>query len=99
MATTPHLKIPFEVNDGQVAVVEQDSIDDVTGCVFSVLATERGTRPELPEFGLADPTFRLGGVDLDELRDVVEEWEPRAEVFTEAQWDQLLEEVRVRVGV
>lgn len=99
MATTSHFAVPFAVTDGRVAVVEQDTIEDVTQSVFVLLATEQGTYQPLPELGLADPTFRLGGVDLDELAAVVEEWEPRAESLTEAQWEGLLQKVKVRVGV
>jgi phage baseplate assembly protein W len=99
VADVPHFAVPFTVTDGKAAVVEQDSIDDVTQSVFVLLATEQGTYQPIPDLGIEDPTFRLNGVDLDELAAEVEEFEPRAELLTETQWDGLLQEVKVKVGV
>lgn len=97
----PKFRWPFQMqplNQG-AAVVEQDSVQEVAQCVYAILATEEGTRPELPDFGLEDSAFKLGGLDLELIRDVAEEWEPRADLLTESTWSQLLQEVKVRVGV
>lgn len=77
--------------------VEQDSKDEIAQCLFAIFATQPGDRTELPEFGLASQLFRMGGVDLDELREAVEEWEPRADVLTETEFEGLAQRVKVTV--
>lgn len=97
----PKLRVPFSMGVGskmRAQVVEQDSIDEVAACVYAVLATKRGERDEEPSFGIEDQAFRQGGADLDEIHSAVESWEPRADILTEAQFDQLVQYVEVRVG-
>ena len=95
--TTPHLAHPFTLTARGARVVEQDSREEVLQCVWAVLATEPGSRPEEPSFGYPDPLFLAGGVDFDELRAVVGTWEPRADLLTEAEWDGLRERVKVSI--
>lgn len=94
----PHLRHPFQIINGKSAVVDQDSTQEIAQSVYAVLATEPGDRDENPTFGFESQLFVKGGVDLDELQRVVEESEPRASILTEAQWDGLLETVRVEVS-
>ena len=61
-----------------MAVVEQDSNEDVANCVEAIVRTRPGDRDELPAFGIADPLFQQVPIDTDLLVDQVEEWEPRA---------------------
>ena len=77
--------------------VDQDSKDEIAQCVYAILATEPGTRTELPEFGFASQLFRQGGVDLEELRQAVEEWEPRAQILTESEFEGLVQRVKVTI--
>lgn len=54
----PHLKWPLELlPDGSLAVVEQDTIEDVQQCVFVLRETPIGSRPLAPKVGTIDPTF------------------------------------------
>jgi len=79
MTDSPHFLFPFQLGpDGHVAEVEQDSIDDVAGCVQAILLTPRGHRDDLPEFGTVDPAF-LSPPDTEGQREAITEWEPRAE--------------------
>lgn len=77
---TPHLAFPLDLSAGSAAVTEQDSLDEIVDCVEVILLTPRGTRDDQPDFGLADPTFRMNGVDLSEIEGTVSQWEPRADV-------------------
>jgi phage baseplate assembly protein W len=77
MTDLPHFSYPFRFATPQVAVSEQDSLDEITDCVQVILLYPQGSRPELPAFGLPDPTFSPR-VDTDEIRSVIAEWEPRA---------------------
>src|SRR5213595_348582 len=60
MADVPHLAWPFRFASRRLVQVEQDSIEDVQQSVHAYLATQRGTRPLNPEFGVEDPTFGPG---------------------------------------
>lgn len=85
---TPHLSLPFQLaSDGRsVSVEEQDSIEEIRDCVELTLRYPTGHRPELPEFGTPDLTFRQAaadGLDLADVEAVVATWEPRVEVLIE----------------
>lgn len=81
-AELPHFALPLRF-DGHAVVVEQDSFDDVAMCVEAAARTERGTRLELPEFGVPDQLFVGGELDAEELRSALVESEPRAEAFAD----------------
>lgn len=95
--SVPKLRIPFEVGPRGAKTVEQDTPQEIAQCVYAILATQPGERTELPEFGFASQLFRQGGVDLEELRQAVEEWEPRAEILTESEFEGLVQLVKVTV--
>lgn len=77
----PHLAWPFrfDATRRRLAVVEQDTIDDVQQNVHAYLNTDRGERSLSPDFGLADPTFGPG-VDTVLLASEIEQAEDRAVV-------------------
>jgi hypothetical protein len=95
----PKLAFPFRMsrigNRFGAAQVDQDTNEEIAASVFVVLATERGDREDDPEYGLDDPTFI--GVDLEELREVVADGEPRAELLSDEELNGLVQEVTVRV--
>lgn len=100
MAEIPHLALPFRVERGRAAVVEQDSDEDVEQCVEAVLRYRPGERPEAPDFGTPDQTHRQGGADLQELADAVSRWEPRAHaVARDAGTDELGMAQRVQIAI
>lgn len=77
-ADVPHFALPFRFTSPHAAVVEQDSIDEIADCVLAVMLCPYGYRVELPEFGLPDPVFSTPHVDVVQMRQAVELWEPRA---------------------
>jgi phage baseplate assembly protein W len=89
----PHLRWPFRLTAGAdipgqvphapLALVEQDSIDDVRQSIHLLLRTPPGSRPLAPRVGVHDPTF-TAGVDADQLAAQLEELEPRARVTVSA---------------
>jgi phage baseplate assembly protein W len=89
----PHLRWPFRLTEGAdlpgqvphapLALVEQDTLDDVRQCVHLLLRTPPGARPLAPEVGVPDPTFTRG-VDADQLGALLEELEDRARVTVRA---------------
>lgn len=101
MPDVPHFDLPFRWDStGHVAVVEQDSVDDVANCVEAVVRTRVGERDEHPNFGSPERLFGELPVTTEELRAAIERWEPRAGLLIEAapdRLDDLLTRVRIRV--
>lgn len=88
---TPHFAVPFRAENGSVAQVEQDSVEDIEDCVEAVLRTPEGSRVEVPDFGIPDATFEQLGPDLSAKTYLaaVDEWEPRAHLLGEARLAEL----------
>jgi phage baseplate assembly protein W len=100
-AQIPHFSFPFRFERRGAAVVEQDSLEEIEHCVMVLLATRRGSRVELPDYGIDDPTF-LKHMDLDAIEAAISEWEERADVLLEDRPDAISELVRhlqVTVGI
>lgn len=95
----PKLRVPLQMRNGRLALVEQDSQDNVAACVYALLATERGSRLEDPDFGVEDPTFATMPVDVDEWLEQIAAYEPRAEVQTAQEVGDLIGAVLVEVGL
>lgn len=99
----PHLSVPFRLapSGAYVEVDDQDSPEEVRGCVYNILVTPLGHREELPEFGVVDPTFRTASATLEDVQAAVEQWEDRAPIVFEEDpdyLDVLVRRVRVTVG-
>jgi hypothetical protein len=78
----PHFGYPFKFGvDRHVAVVEQDTIEDVCNCLAVAFLTENGFRPEVPTFGVPWQVFETQPLDLEMLIGEVQEWEDRAEMI------------------
>ncbi len=76
---TPHFALPFRFAGTSVAVVEQDSPDNIAMCVEAVCRYRQGDRPEEPNFGRPkDLEFAKGALDLEALSKQISESEPRA---------------------
>jgi phage baseplate assembly protein W len=93
VASVPHLATPFRIVNGAIAVVEQDSVEEIEDCVESILRTFVGTRIDAPDFGIPDETFRQQtpstGAEL--YIAAIEAQEPRAHVLGRARLTQLAE--------
>ena len=74
-----HVAWPLRLSAGGLAVVEQDTLDDVTQCVSVLLHTQVGARVLEPDFGIEDPTFS-DGLDVDEVVEAAADYEPRAAI-------------------
>jgi phage baseplate assembly protein W len=99
IVSIPHLALPFRIENGRAATVEQDTDEEVLQCVQVIVSTMQGQRVELPDFGIPDPAFT---VDVDEAAILAElnEWEPRALILFSDQpnvQDELLREVTLQV--
>lgn len=78
MPGIPHLDFPMRLTTGgQFATVDQDSDAELVACIALLLAYPRGSRPDVPNFGVPEQLFLQGGVNLDEIRAALEDYEPR----------------------
>lgn len=100
----PHFSLPFRFKTSAgvkvVAVVEQDSYDEIFDAVEVIVRYPRGSQAGFEDFGVTDQTFASPRYDHDLLRAEIEEWEPRAEAVIEEEplrFADLIERVRVDV--
>lgn len=91
------LKWPLAVSPtGSLAAVEQDSDDDIEQAIRAILGYRVEDRWDLPEMGMADPSFEEMPVDLSAIREVLDRHEPRAHVLLDG-GDELLEDMVTEV--
>lgn len=91
----PHFAFPFNFAESagtkSVAVIEQDTDEEIMACVQVIIRTIKGEREDLVDFGVTPQEFRQGGIDIELLRNEILEWEPRAEILIEARGVEWLE--------
>jgi len=97
----PHLQMPLSFATGpdgpRMQVVEQDSDEELTQCVETILRYPLGFRQELPEFGITDPVMRENGADVQEMVRAVTEWEPRVSAIASQELEELLTHITMEV--
>lgn len=98
MADIPHFKSPFRVVGRSAQVIEQDSDENLLGCVSTILRTDRGSRHELPEFGVDDLPFEEPEAIQDMVLEAVREWEPRVQAMARTELEDLVARVEVSIG-
>lgn len=75
----PHIAFPFAYEaDGSLAVVEEDSVEEVAACVANIAICPQGYRLDAPDFGVPDPSFATLPIDPDSLQHAIAKSEPRA---------------------
>lgn len=82
--SVPHFNVPLRYVNGAPTVNEQDSPADIAACVYAVVATEQGSRDEMPDFGLADPTLTQEPIPAAILLAQISQQEPRAPLLVDA---------------
>lgn len=97
MPRTPKLKMPFSIPGAEAAVVEQDSVTEVTQNVEALLRTPVGSRIDEPEYGIPELTFREATpyIENGDLAEAIAEWEPRAST---ALSEEDIEDMFVRIN-
>ena len=103
MTDIPHFDLPFRfLSTGHAAVAEQDSEEDVINCVTAIARTTRGSREDLPSFGIDDQTFARIPLDTAAMLEQILEQEDRAHILIDQAndtHDQLSQIVRVNVSI
>ena len=103
MDDIPHLALPLRVVGDAFDVVQQDTLDEVITNVRVVASFEIGYREDKPEFGIPEQAPADLPLNLQDLEETIESWEPRAAVrATEAPYnpaDPLTDRVRLAVAM
>lgn len=88
---SPHFDLPFRFENGIISVVEQDSYDDVTNCVETILRYRKGFRllDNKANFGIDAPEFEMAPIDINLIFDNILDQEPRARVTVTEEIDRL----------
>ena len=98
----PHLASPFRVVNGAVAVLEQDSIDEIAQCVEVLVSTLVGQRIEVPTYGIPNPVFgQEDGRTSPAIAAAIKKWESRASAaVTDAanDVDELVRNIKINLG-
>lgn len=81
--TIPHFQVPFNIvttgNEVGAVVVDQDTLEEVTACVTAICDCPIGACPQLPSFGIPQPTFGEAPLDPSGIVTAVTDLEPRAD--------------------
>jgi phage baseplate assembly protein W len=85
----PHFALPLRLAvDSSLAVVEQDTLEEIAASAEAILRTPFGFRVELPEFGIAELAMRKT-VPEQGAETAVRRFEPRADVVLAAAPDAI----------
>lgn len=102
MAEIKHLRFPLEIDgNGNLSVVEQNSVEDIAQCVTAILRTPLGLSDAIPELGLTYQPFYEGGADVQEIQQQLAQHEQRTDVLVSEDPDRLdeaLSLVRVQLS-
>jgi phage baseplate assembly protein W len=96
----PHFALPFRVEaSGSVAVLDQDSEEEIAQCVGVLMSTTVGERIELPGYGIRSPVFSTMSTHDDaDMAAAVGKWEPRATALVHSEViDESLRHVLVQI--
>lgn len=83
MIKNPHFALPFRLVATGALVNEQDTIDDISTCVTTIMLTHLGWRDEVPDFGVPDYAFRKTPIGAADIYDMAGSQEPRAIMIVE----------------
>lgn len=76
---TPHFGWPFTFSpETGVAVVEQDSLDEIMANVRLIVSCPLGAWLDVPSFGVPSPLFAQAPVNTSGIEQAIVQWEPRA---------------------
>lgn len=101
MPDIAQIAFPVRVVNGQVAVVEQGSVEDAASQVHVLVLTPQGWLSSNPDFGLYEQAHLAGGADGPEIERQIADYVPDAEAAVEEDRDSLnpaLSVIGVRIG-
>jgi phage baseplate assembly protein W len=80
MDDVPHLALPLRVVGDHFVTVQQDTVEELATTVACIIGFPLGYRDERPDFGIAAHEFSTQPLDVLDIEQAVEAYEPRASV-------------------
>lgn len=97
----PHMASPFTILRSGVQTVEQDTPQEIAGCVYNICVCAEGEREDDPSFGRPELAGGPVPIDLAALESAILRQEPRADLDVTEQASavsQALREVGIEVS-
>lgn len=97
----PHFNFPFDIWNGHVTEVEQDTTDDIANCVTAIVLTPEDFRTDIDDFGIDDMTFTNHPLPAKSIAQEILNQEPRAAILLDTRpsiVDDLIAEVTLEVA-
>jgi hypothetical protein len=89
VADTPHFAFPMRrAPDGSVAVVEQETVDEIEACVLAIVYTRAGQLDDQPDFGISEYTFMQQPISREQVVEEILRTEERATLLVEEEPDR-----------
>lgn len=79
----PHALSPFTIGAAGTVVTEEGSVENIKSSAYNILVCDVGFRDDVPTFGVPDITFQTEPIDLSQLQEPIETWEPNANLELE----------------
>lgn len=101
MSDPVHFDYPFRFAGSRAVVNDQDSIEDVLAAAQVILRTPVGFRPETPEFGRPEFSFKIQPVGADFVAEIITSQDPRADVLVTEHpdiLDDLVDVINIEIG-
>jgi phage baseplate assembly protein W len=80
MDDVPHLSVPLRVVGERYVSVQQDTTDELVANVAVITSFPLGYRVERPSFGVVELELGARPLDVLDVEQALEAWEPRASV-------------------
>lgn len=95
----PHISFPPRLVNGSLAMVEQDSPQELRQSVLACLKTPQGSREDAPDYGIPPILFEqlTTEPDVAAVLAAVEQVEPRVRLLSQIEVDEMVENVRIEV--
>ena len=88
MDDVPHLALPLRIVGDRYVRVQQDTVDELVCTVAAITQFPLGYRIERPDFGIVPPELDNRPLNVMDIEQAVEAYEPRAAVtVTEQPYD------------
>jgi hypothetical protein len=90
MDDVPHLALPLRIVGDRYVSVQQDTLDELVACVGAITLFPLGYRVERPDFGVEPVELSNRPLNVLDVEQAVEAYEPRAVVkVTESPYNPL----------